>query len=180
MTTLEPIEEEMINEFDDASSVRRIGRQDSQDACSVDFSDVFTVATYDTMGSLDDLESMDGTIDDSVSNFSSSPSSGENSPPPRYEESFDFVTKLWKCCMLQQWVIFIRTRAGFNDLSGQNIMIKAQDRSFGHGSRSFLRPKQYITETISLGSCKIRPVLLPITEKILNLNSEEFRAMSSC
>lgn len=94
MTTLEPIEEEMINEFDDASSVRRIGRQDSQEACSVDFSDVFTVASYDTMGSLDDLESMDGTIDDSVSNFSSSPSSGENSPPPRYEESFDFVTKL--------------------------------------------------------------------------------------
>lgn len=95
MTTLEPIEE-MINEFDDASSVRRMGRQDSNDACSVDFSDVFTVATYDTMGSLDDLESMDGTIDDSVSNFSSSPSSGENSPPPRYEESFDYVTKLWK------------------------------------------------------------------------------------
>ncbi|XP_022340711.1 b(0,+)-type amino acid transporter 1-like isoform X2 [Crassostrea virginica] len=94
MTTLAPIEE-MLNEFDDdTASIHRIGRQDSQDNYSADFDDIFTVATYDTMGSIDDLESMDGTIDDSVSNFSSSPSSDQNSPPPRYEESFDFVTKL--------------------------------------------------------------------------------------
>lgn len=92
MTTLEPIEE--IHDLDDITSMGRIDRQYSQDACSVDFSDIFTVATYDTMGSIDDLESMDGTIDDTVSNVSSSPSSDQNSQPPGYEESVDFVTRL--------------------------------------------------------------------------------------
>lgn len=84
----------MINEFDDVFLVRRMGWQDFNDVCLVDFFDVFMVVIYDIMGLLDDFELMDGIIDDFVLNFSSLFFSGENLFLLRYEEFFDYVIKL--------------------------------------------------------------------------------------
>lgn len=84
----------MIYEFDDVFLVRRMGCQDFNDVCLVDFFDVFMVVIYDIMGLLDDFELMDGIIDDFVLNFSSLFFSGENLFLLRYEEFFDYVIKL--------------------------------------------------------------------------------------
>ena len=76
--------------MDNASSIASIERVEN---ASVDFSDIFTVATYDDIASVDDLESIDD-LDDLGSVSDDSPSDSQNDAPPKYDGLFDYVTKL--------------------------------------------------------------------------------------